>query len=94
MPNAFGMCVAVMVPHILFYETKMLYLRKRIDAMKRIVKWFRERRLQGLRQQMLLHPTKFNTYDSIIRAIHFMETGEFDPVKFPNAESFQNDTYL
>lgn len=63
--------------------------------MKRIFKWFEERKLRRMRKQMLMHSTKFNTYDSIVRAIHFIETGEFDPVKFPGATSpYQNDTYL
>lgn len=63
--------------------------------MKGLFTWLRNQRLKRLRKTMLLHETKFNTYDSIERAIHFIETGDFDPVKFPNApSSYHNDTYL
>lgn len=51
------------------------------DAMRRIILWLKARKARQMRKRLVLHGNTFHTYESVERAIRYIETGEFEPRK-------------
>lgn len=45
--------------------------------MRRIINWFNARRARRMRKEIALHCAKVTSYESMLRIMHFIETGEY-----------------